>query len=137
MYSAENSHGSPSTAESVGSWVRVSSEDLGPLSVIASLPLEIMGMIWVSVMDRAVCVQLSNDLLHPFQVAAVKSISAFHTQQLCIVFPVASASMAKILPGRTAGENMGVGADLLNTYKGVSFFELRCINREIPNLYLN
>lgn len=53
----------------------VSTEDLGLPSVIASLPLEIMGMIWVSVMERAVCVHISSDLLHPFQMVAVKSIS--------------------------------------------------------------
>lgn len=92
-----------------GSCVCVSAEDLGLPTVIASLPLEIMGMIPVSVMDRAVCVQIPNDLLHPFQMVAVKSISTLHTQQLCIMLPVASASMEKLLPYRAAGEFVGAG----------------------------
>lgn len=76
----------------------ISTEALGLPSVIASLPLEIMGMIWVSVMDRAVCVQISNDLLHPFQMVAVKSISTLPTQQLWITLPVASAPTEKAPP---------------------------------------
>lgn len=67
----------------------------------------------------------------PFRWLLSKAL-AFHTQQLCIVLPVASASTAKLLPVRAAGESMG--GWVLNTYRGVSFFELHCINREIPNL---
>lgn len=92
-------------------------------------------MIWVSVMDREVCVQISNDLLHPFQMVAVKSISTSHTQQqqLCIILPVASASPEKLLPLQQVSA-WGTGRYLLNTYKGVSFVELHCTYVKIPNL---
>lgn len=115
-----------------GSWVCVSSGDLGLLGVIASLPSEITGMIWVSVMDRAVCVQISNDLLHPFQVVAVKSISVPHTTTVYrVTCGLCFHSTAP--PSPHSRWEYGGGATK-HIQGGVSFFELHCINREIPYL---
>lgn len=48
-------------------------------------------------MDRAVCVQIPNDLLHPFRMVAVKSVSTLHTQQPRIRLPVAPALANRLL----------------------------------------
>lgn len=66
-------------------------------------------------MDRAVCVPISNDLLHPFQMVAVKSVSTLHTQQPHIMLPVAPAPTEWLLPHLTVGNCLGY---LLNTHKG-------------------
>lgn len=107
-------------------------DDLGLPSVTASPPSEIMGMIWASVMDRAVCVQISNDSPHPFQMVAVKSISMSHTHNnnygshyLC----VASAPTEKLLPRRAAGEC--IGDYLLNTHKGTKAADFHSLSSPV------